>query len=281
MITSRVVISLATNQDVLKVARSQIGVKESPAGSNKQKYGKEFGLNGVAWCAEFCWWCFKHAGCGNLFPHNANAAYAQDQVVSKCGGKWIMKKNTSRSTRQWYLGQAQPGDIVCFDFGKMNAYRQHIGIVESVSGNNLICIEGNTSVSGSQSNGGMVCRKTRYYTQVCSAARPAYSGYVPPEPKPTPDPYAQIAVDGDFGPATKRKMQCWLGVNQDGIVGKATVKALQNKVGTKADGAWGPNTTKALQRYLGKNGHKVQVDGQFGRKTIMALQRYLNETVKK
>ena len=86
---------MAKASDVLKVAASQIGVKESPAGSNRSKYGKWFGLNGVPWCAIFLDWCFEHAKAGKLFPHNANAAYAQDEVVSKCGGHWLMKKTTS------------------------------------------------------------------------------------------------------------------------------------------------------------------------------------------
>lgn len=160
---------------VVKVAVGQIGYKESPAGSNRTKYGKWFGLNGQPWCAIFLDWCFEKAGMGKLFPHNANAAYAQDQVVSKCGGKWMMKKNTSRQTRKDYLKKAKPGDIVTFDFGAFDAYRRHIGIVKEVKGNYLICIEGNTSKAGSQSNGGMVCEKDRSYTSVCAAVRPAWS----------------------------------------------------------------------------------------------------------
>ena len=97
--------------DVLKIAASQIGVCESPKNSNRTKYGKAFGMNGVPWCAIFLWWCFKIAGLSSLFPHNASAAYAQDEIVSKCGGSWIMKKNTSKTTRKAYLSKAKPGRI--------------------------------------------------------------------------------------------------------------------------------------------------------------------------
>lgn len=167
---------MTTANDVLKIAASQIGVCESPAGSNKTKYGKEFGMNGQPWCSIFLWWCFNHAKAGKLYPHNANAAYAQDEIVSKCGGAWVMKKNTRKDSRKAYLKNAKAGDIVTFDFGAMDGYRRHIGIVESVSGDYLICIEGNTSQRGSQSNGGMVCRQRRIYTSICVAARPAYTG---------------------------------------------------------------------------------------------------------
>lgn len=279
MITMKGVMTMATAHDVLKVAASEIGNCESPKNSNKTTYGREFGLNGQPWCAIFLWWCFKHAGAGSLFPHNASAAYAQDEMVRCNGGAWIMKKNKSRTTRKAYLSKAKPGDIVCFDFGKMNAYRQHIGIVESVSGDYLICIEGNTSKSGSQSNGGMVVRQRRIYTSVCSAARPNWDGKSVPELKP--DPYAPLEVDGDFGFYTKTKLQVWVGVTPDGDIGKVTVRALQKKVGTKVDGEWGNLTTKAIQKLLNKHGNKLKVDGEFGRKTITALQKYLNDVVHK
>ena len=271
---------MARASDVVKVAVSQIGVKESPANSNKTKYGKAFGENGVPWCAIFLWWCFQQAKAGSLYPHNSNAAYAQDQIVSKCGGKWIMKKNTSAATRKAYLRTAKPGDVVCFDFGRMDAYRQHIGIVEKVSGSNLICIEGNTSKSGSQSNGGMVCRQTRPYTYICSAARPAYEGsaiIIPPKPEPVAIP---LDVDGILGYQTACRMQNWLGTTIDGEVGPNTIRALQKKIGAKpVDGKWGKHTSAVFQRFLNKNGAnpKLEDDGIFGKKSVKALQVFLNK----
>lgn len=80
-----------------------------------------------------------------------------------------------------------------------------------------------------------------------------------------------LAVDGDFGPATKRALQRWLGVAADGIVGPATRKALQVRLGVRADGIWGPVTVRALQRLVG-----ATADGQWGPNTTRALQVYLN-----
>ena len=239
--------------DVLKVAAKEIGTCEKPSGSNRTKYGKWFGMNGEPWCAIFLDWCFEQAKCGGLFPHNANAAYSQDEVVSKCGGSWVMKKNTSKSTRKAYLAKAKPGDIVCFDFGRMNAYRQHIGIVESVSGQYLICIEGNTSKSGSQSNGGMVVRQRRIYTSVCSAARPKWTSKEPPKAKYTGKlptlPKRGWLQYGDKGEQVKlmQKFLIWAGFSvgeagADGDFGNATklaVKAFQSLYCTSIDGGWG------------------------------------------
>lgn len=269
---------MTKTSDVLKVAVSQIGVKESPANSNKTKYGKWFGMNGVPWCAIFLDWCFEQAKGGSLFPHNPSAAYAQDEIVSSCKGTWVMKKNTSRATRRAYLAQAKPGDVVTFDFGKMDAYRRHIGIVERVSGSDIVCIEGNTSKSGSQSNGGMVCRQVRPYTYICAAARPAYSDAVKPV-KPTPDPVTKpLQVDGIMGYQTVCRMQKWLGTSVDGEIGPNTVRALQKKVGAKPiDGKWGKNTSKKFQKYLNRHGAKLDVDGIFGKASVRALQTYLNK----
>lgn len=223
--------------DVVKKAVSQIGYCESPKNSNRTKYGKEFGLNGVPWCAIYLWWCFKHAGHENLFSHNASAAYAQDAVVNECGGKWIMRKNTSRSARKAYLSKAKAGDIVCFDFGAFDAYRRHIGIVEKVSGQYIICIEGNTSKSGSQSNGGMVCRQRRLYSAICSAARPAY--------------VQRTKVTGEFPERGSFAL---------GDYGEP-VEAVQKKVNAALAGAYG---------------YKLKVDGEYGDKTVRAVKLLQN-----
>lgn len=175
---------MPTAKQVMEIAKSQIGVMESPANTNNVKYNTAFYGCHVygqryAWCAVFEWWCGKEAvkkyGGTNPFPKNANAAYAQDEIVSKKGGKWILKKTTSRTKRRGALKKYKLGDVVCFDFGAMDAYRRHTGLVLSVDGDYVWTIEGNTSASGSQSNGGRVCKKKRRYIDICSCARPKYS----------------------------------------------------------------------------------------------------------
>lgn len=258
--------------DVLKVAVKQIGICEKPAGSNKVKYNTWFYGHPVrgekyAWCATFLDWCFEKAGCGKLYPHNANAADAQDDIVSRCGGSWIMKKNRSRDTRKAYLKKAKPGDIVCFDFGAMDAYRWHTGIVEAVSGNYLICIEGNTSKTGSQSNGGMVVRQRRLYTSVCSAARPKFDGSETPEPKPVKPTVLPVLPKrgwfhkGDKGPEVM-KMQnilVYLGFDcgiygADGVLGSETqesIERFEKKYGLTQDGEWGKKCNAKAADLLG------------------------------
>jgi surface antigen len=155
-----------TANDILALARSQIGVKEVPAGSNNVKYntayyGSEVHGAAYAWCCAFVWWLFQQAGAAALFYGGGKTAWCPAvESYAKSRGQWV--------TRDY-----QPGDCVLFDFsGKGIA--GHIGVVESVRADGIICIEGNTSTT-SNDNGGAVMRRTRYLRQIRGALRPAYS----------------------------------------------------------------------------------------------------------
>lgn len=185
----------ATALKVVQVAETQLGVHESPSGSNNVKYntwfyGRHVYGDDYSWCATFLDWIFEKAGCGKLYPHNANAAYGQNEIVSKCGGSWILKQNENYDLRKDYVkNKAKIGDIVDFNFSGLSDWRQHTGIVVGIDGTDLITIEGNTSSgNGSQSNGGEVAQKTRSYKHVVSAARPDWPKGDAPDPKPSPKP---------------------------------------------------------------------------------------------
>ena len=80
---------------IVALGRSQIGVKESPPGSNRTKYGKDFGWNGVAWCAIYSWWkgwrASKKKESQNPIYKSASAANIQDLTVKCKKGTYIMK----------------------------------------------------------------------------------------------------------------------------------------------------------------------------------------------
>lgn len=256
----------ATAKAVMKQAILQNGYTEHPAGSNKTKFGKLFGTNGVAWCFIYEWWCGETASGGNPFPHNSNAAYGQDEIVSKKGGKWVMKKTASNSKKKKGLAEAQFGDCVDFDFGRNNKYRQHTALMIGRDGNHYICIEGNTSATskGSQSNGGCVAIRYRHYSEVCAIARPKYSasakhtistpytGKVPTLPKRgffrkgdkgTQVKYLQNALKW----ATGEKLEI------DGEFGNATLFAviwLQHTQGIAPDGEFGAKSLAKLNAII-------------------------------
>lgn len=140
-----------TRVKAMRLAKTQIGVHESPAGSNRQKYGEWYGANGQFWCAMFVSWCFTHVG---RPLHYAYVPYIVDDA--RAGRNKL-------SLIHW--SSAMPGDLVCFDW-EGNGVADHIGIIVSIDHRTgaMVTIEGNTSkqndLSGSQSNGGIVAVRT-------------------------------------------------------------------------------------------------------------------------
>ncbi|WP_297997744.1 CHAP domain-containing protein [uncultured Oscillibacter sp.] len=148
-----------TAEKVLAVARGELGNTESPAGSNRTKYGKWFGLDGYAWCMMFVMWCFSQAGALELLPKR----------TASCGD--LMR--SAKAAGRWVTEDYRPGDVVIYDFPG-GAATDHTGIIESVTASGVVAIEGNTSQAGSQSNGGQVCRKDRKYNMIVGAVRPRF-----------------------------------------------------------------------------------------------------------
>lgn len=253
---------MASRSNVIKIARSQIGVKEYPRNSNKQKYGKDYGMNGVFWCAQFVWWCYWKADGKNTVTvaKAASADTIQDYTVRHYGGKYVMSKNKSSQTRKAYTKKAQPGDIVSFDFGAMDAWRDHVGMVDHVEGDYIYCIEGNTTPdgqSGSQSNGGMVALKKRHYKAICCAVRPKFSDTKPVNPKPYSGTYPKLPdrgwfQRGDHGDQVKllQKLLNWAidwDLDVDGELGPKTARAIlyfQSTYGLTQDGGFGKDCLK-------------------------------------
>lgn len=157
--------------DILGLARHQIGVKESPSGSNNviyntRYYGQEVhdGLWGTtfAWCAVFVWWLFRELGLSKLYYGGKKTASCTTLCnYYKANGQIVP------------FDQAKPGDIVFFKWKTTRKTPQHVGIVESRKEDTLTTIEGNTAV-GNDGNGGMVMRRKRKSNVVFAVARPAY-----------------------------------------------------------------------------------------------------------
>lgn len=257
---------MATRSNVIKIARSQIGVKESPSNSNRQKYGKAYGMNGVYWCAQYVWWCYWKAD-GKKTKTVAKAASAdtiQDYTVRNFGGKYVMNKNRSSNTRKAYTKKALPGDIVSFDFGAMDAWRDHVGMVDHVEGDYIYCIEGNTTPdgqSGSQSNGGMVALKKRHYKAICCAVRPKFSNEQPSNPKAYTGTFPTLPTRGWFQKGDEGAQVRYL----QRLLNWATYFSLA------VDGEIGSQTVEAINEFERMNG--LAVDGGFGKKCLDAARK--------
>lgn len=172
---------MSTVNDVLTVARSQLGYFV-PGPPRYSKYGAWMGMNPNPYCDMFVSWVFDQAGLGGYFGKQ-----------SYCPASVTFWKNKGR-----LFSTPQAGDQVIYFW---NGVYAHTGIVESVDGANIITIEGNTSGSGSQANGGAVVRKIRPWQGNGTVfGRPIYAAVQPPAVPTTPqfDPPQHIdAVSGE------------------------------------------------------------------------------------
>lgn len=152
---------MATVNDLLDIARKQIGVKESPPNSNNVRYntwyyGREVSGRAYPWCMVFVQWVFDQA------------KVKLPTRTASCGA--LMR--SAQSAGCWVTGDYRPGDVVIYDFPG-GAKTDHCGIVESVDGTYISAIEGNTS-STSDADGGAVERRARKFSQIVGAVRPSY-----------------------------------------------------------------------------------------------------------
>ena len=138
---------------IIEIAEKEIGYKENPTYSNKTKYGKWFGFDGVAWCAMFVSWVYNNAG----FPLG-NIGFLKGFAGCQTAVAHFKKTNQITVTPTC-------GDIVFFDWNGDGRF-DHTGLfVKDIDGHNFETIEGNTSLSN-QSNGGEVMRRKRKYQNV-------------------------------------------------------------------------------------------------------------------
>jgi hypothetical protein len=140
----------------LAMAVTQIGVKESPANSNRCKFTDWYGMVGP-WCAMFCTWAFEAIGDSPTFVRGSRYAYVP-YIVSDAQSVRFGLSITSNPV---------PGDLVCYDWD--GAAYDHVGIFESGNSTAWTAIEGNTSTSNN-SNGGQVMRRNRTRSQAVKIA---------------------------------------------------------------------------------------------------------------
>jgi hypothetical protein len=156
---------IGTAARLIEVALAEVGTVEE--GDNLTKYGKFMKADGLPWCGSFVNWCADQAGV--KIPSMVSTAAGANKL--KDIGRWITDK-------------PQVGDLCFMDFPHDGIDRiSHIGIVVKAGATSVICVEGNTSGSGDQRNGGMVMIKRRAIgKEIVGFGRPklvAYSGEYP------------------------------------------------------------------------------------------------------
>lgn len=162
--------------------------------------------------------------------------------------------------RDYFTLYANPqvGDIVIF---KHNGVFTHTGLVIKVQGDKFWTIEGNTSgASGIVANGGGVCQKSYYNSQLPGTkfCRPDYSIVT------------SIKSGSSTNTSTTTTTKNWIEYGDRGNDVK-NLQAKLNKVGhnLEVDGICGNATVSAIKDFQEK--YNLTVDGQAGKNTITKL----------
>jgi hypothetical protein len=148
-----------TSARLIEIAAAEIGTVEE--GDNLTKYGEFTKANGLPWCGSFVNWCAAQAG---VKIHS---------VVGTAAGAHKFKE-----IQRW-SNIPQMGYLAFMDFPHDGIDRiSHVGIVVNVGTNTVLTIEGNTSGTGDQRNGGMVMFKRRTIgKEIVGFGRPKFVPY--------------------------------------------------------------------------------------------------------
>lgn len=139
-----IVIDYSLHERIIEAARNEIGTKTGKKYWDNLFNGSPGYVNGdsTPWCACFVKWCFDKIGEGSRISGVKNKAYVPSyRAWGLSNGLWT---NTP-----------SPGDIIIFRYSPSSS-GSHIGFVESVNGNSITTVEGNTG----RSNHGEVKRNT-------------------------------------------------------------------------------------------------------------------------
>lgn len=146
--------------EVIRIANTQLGVREDPPNSNRgkdvAKYLKSVGLDAnsghYSWCMAFVYWCFKEAfdklGKPNPLVKTGGVLRQWNETKSKKIKKADAINNPSL---------VKPGFVFIRNHG---GGKGHTGIVVAVNGGYIETIEGNSNNNGSREGVG-VFRLTR------------------------------------------------------------------------------------------------------------------------
>lgn len=154
---------------VIQIARSQVGVMESPIGTNRgpqvDQYVQSTGLDpegGYAWCVCFLYWCFVQAAEAANKPNPMPKTAGVLDLWRRAGNKGLLRVGRSAAVASPEL--VRPGMIFIIDSG--GGYG-HAGLVSSVQGVTMTTIEGNTTdKSGSREGVGVFERKVRTISSI-------------------------------------------------------------------------------------------------------------------
>lgn len=176
---------------LVTLAHDQLGTKESPAGSNHVKYAKWFGLDGLAWCAQYVSW---------LYGMTAQSYGVQSPLEG-----WQTRRGFAGVTNAFAVIKAKyphylvtngaylPGDIVFWDHDQKTGGPGHTGVIisqlkmsQGPDPSMVMTSEGNTNSTYSRTGGevaehahSLVIGATGHHGVCLGVARPTRRFYNP------------------------------------------------------------------------------------------------------
>ena len=210
----------------------------------------------IWWCMLFVSMCFDEAGQIDAiggFSYNTDVTLAH---IRNHPDAYFVS-----------IADAEPGDVVIFDWDDSTAATDHVGIVEAnLGGGVLQTIEGNTSSGayGSQSAGNGVWRRQRSYG-IAYVIRPAWVGSgssSTPEVKPS----WWVDEDGCWGAQTGGRFRRVMGLT-DSSSWEEACKRFQTFHNWALD---------AFEIHKLTGDYKLEVDGVDGEKTWKCFQHFWN-----
>lgn len=236
----------STSSDVdaiLNIARKQIGVTESPKGSNRVFYNNVYydkspdttPYVSMAWCCCFVWWVFKEANLSQLFFNGQKTAFCPTLM------SWF------KSEGRFYKSNYQPGDIIFFRLSGRNGAGQpdHVGIVEKNNGDGTYTI-----IDG---NFGNKVSRRKVDKSILGCGRPAYSGVA----TTTPTAYDTSESTDANG---KRSIQVFKAESKNRIEQWGLLRYFESV----KDPSIGQNKADALLKLYNKKTRELTVKGAFG-----------------
>lgn len=209
---------------IVDTAKSFIGTKE-PSGDDQfiKAYNASVGTNfnmQTAWCAMFVTYCARMAGVPTSVIPNFASCTVSINTFFKPKGCWHLRSSGYKP---------QPGDLIYYDWNG-DGLPQHVGIVQEISGNKVITIEGNTSNPNNRADKDGVYNKNYVLTSryILGYVEPKY-GTTTSTPNATESKVSSLVKS-----TYVKKYQKWLNTNF--------------KAGLAVDGSAGPLTRKASVR---------------------------------
>lgn len=234
--------SRVTAAAVIKIAAREIGYREQSG--NRNKFGRAYGVDGTAWCAQFIWWCLNQAGDLLGIPKTAWCP----TLLADARKRDLIIRDPARGDRS---GTPRAGDIGLVQRSGQPNGAKHVFFVEKYLGDGYVqTIEGNTNNSGSAQGVG-VFRLKRKLTDLIVIYRPKYAA-------PT-----SSGGGGGSKPATRT-------VDLSKVVAAAQRDSDRPQGGTTSGASDDVKIVEAALKAEGLLPSKYAADGSFGSLTVDA-----------